>query len=271
MYINLHSHSKYSDGNLEVGSLIKLARDRRISYFSITDHDTINAYRDIKPEDVNGINFICGVEISTKNHDYLHIIGYGIDVNSSILEVKLAEFRKRRVSRIKDIIAKLNSIGIDIDYSELGVSEFSTVGRPHVADLLVKKGYGTSRFDVFNKFLIEGKPAYVEPRGPDIREAIDLIKNSGGVAVLAHPSTVEKDFDLEKLIKLGFDGIEVFYPTHSESKIRRYIELAKKYNLLITAGTDYHGPNTDRELMDIYRYDKNIMIGIERLFDGKRN
>lgn len=271
MYINLHSHSNYSDGSLDVKSLIDVARNKKVSYFSITDHDTVNGYKDIKSEYLNGINFISGVEISTKNHDYLHVIGYNIEIKNENLEGKLSEFRKRRVSRVKEIISKLNSIGIDIDYSELDISEFSTVGRPHIADVLVKKGYGSSRADVFYKFLIEGKPAYVEPRGPDVVEAIELIKNNGGVVVLAHPSTVEKDFDLEKLIRLGFDGIEVFYPTHTNTRIKRYTEIAKKYNLIITAGTDYHGPNTERELMDLYRYDRNLMNGVERLFNGAKS
>lgn len=270
MYINLHSHSKYSDGSLDIKSLINVARDKGISYFSITDHDTINGYRDVKSEYLDGINFVSGVEISTKNHDYLHVIGYNIDINKVDFEKKLADFRARRISRVKEIISKLNSMGIEIDYSELEISDLSTVGRPHIADVLVKKGYGTNRADVFCKFLIEGKPAYVEPKGPDVFEAVELIKNNGGFVVLAHPSTIERDFDLEKLIKIGFDGIEAFYPTHTNSKIKRYIEIGKKYNLIITAGTDYHGPNTERELMDLYEYDKNIMKGVERLFNGKR-
>ncbi|MCX7641038.1 MAG: hypothetical protein N2Z20_00165, partial [Elusimicrobiales bacterium] len=154
----------------------------------------------------------------------------------------------------------------DIDYSDLDVSAFSTIGRPHIADALVKKGYGKNRTEVFLKYLTEDKPAYVPPQGPDVKEAVELIKNHGGFAVLAHPSTIEKDFDVYRLIEIGFDGIEAFYPTHTNSKTKKYIEIAKKYNLIVTAGTDYHGPNTDREIMDIYKYDSKEMKNIEKLF-----
>ena len=271
MYINLHAHSVYSDGTLDIKSLFELVRKSNISYFSLTDHDTLNGYSEIKKEYLDGVNFISGVEISTKNHDYLHILGYGMKKELDFFNERLADFRERRISRVKEIIGKLQRIGIDIDYSDLHISDLSTVGRPHIADALVKKGYGRTRFDVFFKYLVEGREAYVEPRGPDVAEAVDLIKRCGGVAVLAHPLTIERDFDIERIIsEVGFDGIEAFYPTHTPRSINRYIEIAKKYNLIITAGTDYHGPHTDRDLIDLYKYDKNLMKGVERLFNGER-
>lgn len=272
MYINLHAHSKYSDGTLDIKDLFEIVKKKNISYFSLTDHDTLNGYNDIKNEYLQGINFISGVEISTKDHDYLHILGYGIKKNLKNFKEQLLDFRQKRISRIKDIILKLQKLGIDIKYSDLNISDLSTVGRPHLADALIKKGYGKTRSEVFFKYLVEGRPAYVEPRGPDIGEAVELIKRTGGFAILAHPSTIEKDFDLEKLIiDFEFDGIEAFYPTHTIPKVNRYIELAKKYNLIITAGTDYHGPNTDRELLDVYKYDSNIMYGIERMLNECRD
>ncbi len=265
MYINLHTHSVYSDGTLEAKSLIDLAKKKRVFYFSITDHDTLNAYHHKEISNTNGLHLVRGVEISTKNHDYLHILGYGIKINDDI-EKKLEEFRNRRIGRVKDIISKLRDMGIDISFEDLKVSSLVSVGRPHIADVLVGKGYGASRGEVFWKYLVEGKEAYVEPRGPDINEAIEVIKNAGGFAVLAHPQTVEDSFDIEDLIKKGFDGIEVFYPAHTSSKVRKYIEIANKYNLIITAGTDYHGPATDRHEMDVYFYDPRMMKNIERLF-----
>lgn len=268
MYINLHAHSRYSDGTCEIKDLIRFAKSRGVSYFSITDHDTFNGYTEIEKKDLEGINFISGVEISTKNHDYLHILGYGIDPGDSEFERKLSEFRERRILRVKEIIYRLQKQGIEITFEELNIRSFSTVGRPHIADVLVKKGYGKTRSEVFLKYLVEGKPAYVEPKGPEINEVIDLIKSSKGFAVLAHPGTVDGYFNIEEIVKKGFDGIEVFYPSHSSSKIKKYLEIALRYSLIVTAGTDYHGPGTDREEMDIYLYSSNNMKNIERLFNG---
>ncbi|MGC8867122.1 MAG: PHP domain-containing protein [Elusimicrobiales bacterium] len=266
MYINLHSHSVYSDGRLDVRSLVEFAKKKRVLYFSITDHDTINAYSDAGIKYAQGLHLIRGVEISTKNHDYLHILGYGIKKTDE-LEKKLEDFRNRRISRINDIISKLRCLGIDISFDDLKISSMTTVGRPHIADALVEKGYGCSRNEAFLKYLVEGKPAYVEPRGPDVDEAIEVIKNAGGLAVLAHPRMVEKFFDIEMLIKKGFDGIEAFYPAHTSWGIKRYIEIAHKYNLIVTAGTDYHGPQTDRQDMDIYSCDLEEIKMMERLFN----
>lgn len=267
MYINLHTHSVFSDGILGIKELISEAKKRNVIYLSITDHDTVNGYRDLNSE-LNGIHIINGVEISTRNHDYLHILGYGIDVFSSSLEVKLKLWRERRLERVSQIIDKLKKIGIDISLDDLDVSLLTTIGRPHIADVLVKRGYGSTRNDVFYKYLVEGKPAYVSPMGPDLKEAIETIKDAGGFTILAHPGSIEGAFDIEELVR-NFDGIEVFYPAHTSSMIKRYLSIAKKYNLIVTAGTDYHGPGTTRDLMDYYIFDKEELLNIERVINGR--
>lgn len=272
MYINLHVHSRYSDGTLDISELFDIIKRKNIRYFSLTDHDTLNGYAEIKKEHLEGIYFINGVEISTRNHDYLHILGYGIKKEIDYFKRKLADFREKRIARVKEMIEKLQRLGIDITYSDLKISDLATVGRPHIADALINKGYGRSRGEAFFTYLVEGREAYVPPKGPDVAEAVELIKRSGGFAILAHPSTIERYFDIERIIaEFDFDGIEAFYPTHNETKITRYIEIAKKYNLIVTAGTDYHGPNTDRQLLDLYEYDRDIMVGVERMLDGSRS
>ncbi len=268
-YINLHTHTSFSDGTLKPEELFRVAKRKSIRYLSITDHDTVNAYNNLSiPSD---IKFITGIEISTRNHDYLHILGYNIDVKNKSFLADLEEYRQRRISRVKEIITKLNQIGVKISFEELNWNSNVTVGRPHIADLMIKKGYGKTRTEVFHKYLVEGCYAYVKPKGPDIKEAIKTIKNAGGIVVLAHPSTIEGSFDIEDVIKMGFEGIEVFYPTHTNGKIKKYLNIAEKYNLIVTAGTDYHGPKTDKDVMDMYEYEKEKMLKIDEIFNYERN
>lgn len=264
MYINLHSHTNFSDGTLSPGELINLAISKGVSYLSITDHDTVNEYFNLDGN-FNGIKIIKGIEISTRDHDYLHILGYNIDIKNRKFLSDLGEYRERRIFRVKEILKRLNKIGVDISFEELDASSLTTIGRPHIADVLVRKGYGKTRNEVFNKYLVEGCYAYVKPQGPDIYEAIKTIKEAGGVSVLAHPSTIEGSFNIEDVIKKGFDGIEAFYPTHKNSRIRKYIELAKKYNLIVTAGTDYHGPGSEKEIMDMFEFNKSNLLNIGRI------
>jgi len=263
VYINLHTHSNYSDGTLSPKDVIKLAKSKNVKYLSLTDHDNVGGYDQIDKETLSDINFITGIEISTKEHDYLHILGYKININNDDFKKKLCEWRERRIIRVKEIIKKLNEIGIKISFEDLEINDISTVGRPHIADALVRKGYGSTRTEVFHKYLIEGRYAYVEPMGPTIKQSITAIKEAGGIAVLAHPSTIEGSFNVENVIKdYEFDGIEAYYPSHTNSKIRKYLDIAKRYNLIITAGTDFHGPQTDRDIMDMFVYDENIFSRI---------
>jgi predicted metal-dependent phosphoesterase TrpH len=258
-YINLHTHSKFSDGTLSPNDLIKFAKSRNVRYFSLTDHDTVNSYEFIDKKLIEDIVFITGVEISTRENDYLHILGYKITLNNKQLLKSLDEWRKKRILRVGEMIKKLNEIGINISFDELNMDELITVGRPHIADVLVKKGYGKTRSEVFYKYLVEGCYAYVEPLGPTIREAIDVIKNANGLGVLAHPAQIEGCFDIDELIrKYEFDGIEVFYPSHTATKVKKYLDIANKYNLIVTAGTDFHGPNTDRKVIDVFEYDISL-------------
>jgi len=265
-YINLHVHSNFSDGVFSPEEIINISKSKSIKYLSLTDHDTVNGYNSISINNIKDIKFIKGIEISTKNHDNLHILGYNIDIKNKSFLLNIKDYRERRIRRVKEIIKRLNDINISISFDELDFGLLTTIGRPHISDLLVKKGYGKTRTEVFHKYLVEGCYAYVKPQGPDIDEAIKTIKNAGGVCVLAHPSTIEGSFNLEDIIKKGFDGIEVFYPTHTNSKIRKYLEIARKYDLIVTAGTDYHGPGTDREKIDLYEYDFEKYFNIERLF-----
>jgi len=267
--VNLHTHSTYSDGTLSPIELLKEILNKKISYFSLTDHDIISGWYEIKGKISSyKIKYSYGVELTTRNHDYLHILGYNIPIENNAFLLKLEEFRNRRIERIKKIFYKLNAIGIKVDISELNINNFSTFGRPHIARLLKKKKYVKSVKEAFEKYIAEGKPAYEPPMGPDVREAIETIKNSGGVAILAHPGMLCENIDFRKLKDYGLDGIEAFYYSHSNSKIKEYIEISKKYSFLISAGTDFHGPGTDRDKMYGFEYKTEYFNWLDK-FMGK--
>lgn len=218
-----------------------------IGYFSLTDHDICAGWEELEPrlKDL-GIRYLRGVEVSTSLHDNLHILGYGLDLKDKGFLEKLEDFRSRRIGRIKQIIERLQGLGVEISFGELNTGCDHCYGRPHIADLLKSRGFVKTRQKAFEKYIAYGKPAYVPPCGPGIEEAIRTIKDAGGIAVLAHPGIIFKILDLGEWKEMGLDGIEAFYPAHTNTRIRECLALAKTHGLLVTAGTDYHGPGTGR-------------------------
>ena len=265
-YINLHTHSSFSDGTLSPSSLLQKALLNKIKYFSLTDHDTVSGSKllsaEIKKID---LKFITGIEISTIDHDNLHILGYGIDLSNENFLNKLADYRKRRIKRIEKIFKKLNELGVDIDISELDITGDNTFGRPHVSDLMKKKGYAKSRKDAFQRYLANGQKAYVPPLGPSAKEAIEAIKEAKGYAFLAHPYAVDGFYEFKQYKDWGLDGIEAFYPLHTKARIEKYIKIAQEFSLFISAGTDFHGPGTDRDNISGYKYEERYFKWIEKI------
>ncbi|PIS46740.1 MAG: hypothetical protein COT17_07020 [Elusimicrobia bacterium CG08_land_8_20_14_0_20_51_18] len=268
--VNLHTHSSYSDGTLSPAELLKQALKSRISYFSLTDHDTINGWNEIKEEiGRHKIRYDYGIELSTRNSDYLHILGYSIDPENAAFLSKLADYRERRVERIKRIFLKLNALGVKSGIEEMLLNDKTTFGRPHVAMLLKKKGYVRSIKEAFQKYISRGGPAYEPPMGPDVKEAIEDIKSCGGIAVLAHPGVVDKTVDFSELKDYGLDGLEVFYPAHTASRTAEYLRTAEKYSFLVTAGSDFHGPGTERDKMFGFEYKPEYFSWMNDRFKGE--
>lgn len=189
----------------------------------------------------------CGVEINTRRGDQVHILGYGMAWRDPAFEARLAEFRSRRKSRIERIVENLRSHGVDISFSEVQGTSRETLGRPHVADALRRKGIVGTRQEAFQRFLMKGKPGYVEPMGPTPEEAIGLIRQFGGFSVLAHPETATDDPDWDGWARAGLEGVEAHYGNHGPSSINRFLDLARERGFLATGGSDYHGPGTGRD------------------------
>jgi len=247
--IDLHSHTNCSDGSATPAELVWLAASAGAAAVAITDHDTLAGLAEGRAAAQEaGIEFINGVEISAEFHPgTMHILGYLIDESSTELNAALEELRRARLERNPQIAARLQELGMDVPYEEVaGLAGNEVVGRPHFASLLVRKGYVDTIKEAFDRFLAKGTPAYVEKRRLSPADSIAVIRAAGGVAVLAHPYQMQlSDEDTETQVRqlkaLGLDGIEAIYSRLSQSERDRYARLARRLDLLVTGGSDFHG------------------------------
>lgn len=249
-FADLHIHTSASDGSYSPTEIVDLAKKQGLRAIAITDHDTIEGNKEaITAGRDRGVEVIPGVEISVEwNRIPIHILGYYIDWENNKLALQLKRLVVFREERNPQIVKKLNLLGVRLSYDEVKrVAGEGTVGRPHFAQVLVEKGYVKNEDQAFNKYLKRGASAYVEKKRLDPQEGIHLIKDAGGIAVLAHPFTTDGivDREMEQFIcrfrQLGIEGIEALYPLHTHQQTLQLQEIAKKYKLLITGGTDFHG------------------------------
>lgn len=246
--LDLHTHSHYSDGTSSPAEVVRKAKDAGVDVLVLTDHDSVSGCGEARAEGVaQGLRVSCGVEINTCEQDNLHILGYRIDSESPVLRGRLEEFRGRRRLRLRRIVERLREAGLDVAYEDIARISRQSVGRPHVADAMVRKGLARTRKDAFDRWLMRGKPGYVEPMGPTPEEAIAAIRESGGWSSLAHPGEMQDDSLLRRLAGAGLAGVEAYYPTHTQTTVLRLLGWAAGLGLQPTAGSDYHGPKTGRE------------------------
>ncbi len=253
--IDMHTHTNYSDGELSPEELIILAIDSNIKTLGITDHDTIEGIKRVNRDSEyiikSGIEIIDGIELTCKtDHGRMHMLGYGIDLNNHDLNQIMSELRDNSINSVLSIMEQIKrDYGIRFKYEDIKalVNANHNLGRPDLAKLCIKNGYANSVQDAFDKYLID---AYNKTRhstkGLAYQECLELIINSGGIPVLAHPKSLElseKEFLilLRDMIKLGLQGIEVYHSSHSKEEMEYYLNIAKQYDLLISGGTDYHG------------------------------
>jgi len=252
--VDLHVHSTASDGKLIPEAIIGKAAELGLRVISLTDHDSIAgivpALKAVKA--FPGLTFIPGVEISTDLADgEAHILGYFIDYTDPALEKSLEKFRDSRFGRGRGMVEKLAALGINIDWSRVQeIAGDGAIGRPHIARAMLEKGYITTFEEAFDKYIGHGGPAYVEREKMTPEEAVALIVRSKGLPVLAHPFTVKKPETILKSLKAaGLIGIEAYYKDNTPQQTAATLRLAKKYGLIPTGGTDYHGIGDSREIM----------------------
>ncbi len=247
--VDLHVHTTHSDGSSTPAEVVRLARQAGVTALAITDHDIATGLAEATATGLQyGIEVIPGIEISSMyGNSELHMLGYFLDHRQTELNERLAVLRQSRHRRNPQIIERLQAMGIEITYEEVrALAGTDSVGRPHIARVLMEKGVVATAKEAFDQFLAEGRPAYVPRLLPSPAEAIQWIKAAKGLAVLAHPTwikTVEGTLsDLVRQLKAdGLDGVEVHYSTHTARQTREYLGLAKQLGLLVTGGSDFHG------------------------------
>ncbi len=249
MSIDLHTHSNFSDGTMTPTELVVLARSKKISTLALTDHDTMAGTEEaILAGAEMGVEIIPGIEISVfYGQVEYHLLGYWADPHNSVLAAALARLQGARAERNAKILEKLSALGVPVTAEELQlVSEQGQTGRPHIARILVRRGVVKTMVQAFDQFLKKGAAAYVSRFAYSAAEAVALIRQAGGLAVLAHPAQNDPELIrlptvLADLVPAGLDGIELYYPTHSHKVKKKLRALAGDYDLLLTGGSDYHG------------------------------
>lgn len=241
---DLHLHTIFSDGTYTPLELVSKSKKAGLAAISLVDHDTIDGIVPaVKAAKTEGVEILPGIELSSEyNGLEVHILGYLVDYESPDLIKELQELKKKRIERIYEMVGKLKDIGVELEpQSVFNISGNGTVGRLHVARALVKEGRVKTIFEAFQKYIGDKSPAYVLGFKFSPKKAIELIKSSAGIPVLAHPYSLNNDELIYEFIKDGLMGLEVYYPEHSQSMVNFYLELAKKHNLLVTGGSDCHG------------------------------
>jgi predicted metal-dependent phosphoesterase TrpH len=251
-HIDLHTHSTASDGSFRPAEVVRLAKDAGLKALALTDHDTTDGLAEaVAAGQKLGVEVIPGVEISAKfTDDTMHILGYFIDYHSGRLEERLAVLQQARKERNPKIVAKLNALGIPITLEQVErLSGGGQVGRPHIARALLESGYVSTIQQAFDIYLRNGAKAYVPKFRFPPHEALDMIREAGGIPVVAHPFTLGLGSAgalkeaLADLKSQGLAGIEVFYSEHTPEQEALYLKLAQELGLLVTGGSDFHGDN----------------------------
>ena len=249
---DLHLHTNRSDGSHDPADLVEYAAERGVEVLAITDHDTMAGVAEADAAGrAIGVTVIPGIELSIKvPHGSMHLLGYFTEPAPEPLAGLIAGFGDKRVERAREMVDRLNDMGVVLDWDDvLDGAAGAPLGRPHIAEALMRAGHVSERKEAFDLYLGDGRPAYVGSDGLDVEEGITLVRESGGAPVLAHPYTLRLDdahLDpfVGRLAQAGLAGIEVHRPEYSPDQFAAYGALARKYGLIPSGGSDYHRPTS---------------------------
>ncbi len=242
-YADLHIHSTYSDGSLTPFEIVEVSAELQLKVISITDHDTVSGVEETIEAAQGAIEVIPAVEMSSNIGDLdIHILGYYVDYHDDDLLTYLESFKKHRIERVKKIMRNLSGDGIRLEFEQIKViAKSCSLGRPHIAEVLVENGYVKSIDEAFAKYLGYHTPYYEPKKNIHPREVIQKIKKCKGVPVIGHPGTIKDEQIIYQLIMDGAVGIEVWHPDHTLRWRQKFHEIALKNGLLMTGGSDCHG------------------------------
>jgi len=271
-YIDMHTHSTASDGSYTPHELVQYASEKGLAAIALTDHDTVSGIPELlkSASQVDGLTAVPGVELSINfSNKEIHILGLFIDhTNQPLLEL-LKEIRDNRNKRNEQIVIKLQLLGYDITFDEVAaLASGESIGRPHFADLLIRKGYFTERQEVFDAVLKRGRGAYCHRVLPTLERALNTIHQAGGLAIWAHPVYRKKNErsyvrkTLKYMSRFGIDGVETYYPLYSEWQHQMLREVAGDMEILDCGGSDFHGLNQPGIDLGVGRGDLKIPYSV---------
>lgn len=243
-YADLHIHTTASDGVLTPEEVLKWAYNKGLKAISITDHDTISGMT--KALSINrfiDLEIVPGIELNSEYLDEeIHVLGYYINYDNKSLLAKLKEIQQFRHDRAIKMIKNLKDLNMDISIDEVKkISKGESIGRPHIAQALINKGYSKDIKSAFRDYIGAGCPAYADRYKLSTKQAIIMINDAGGIPVLAHPGLLKNKSKLNDILNQGFSGIEVYHSKHDNETVKSLKEIAKKRELIITGGSDCHG------------------------------
>jgi len=264
MFADLHLHSHFSDGTFAPAEIVARGKKQELGALSLTDHDTVEGCEAMAVECAKaGIEFVVGTELTSEHrNNELHILAYFVDPKNERLVREISKFQAVRQERIREMVAAINKLNVPLKADDVfALANCRSPGRPHVARALINAGLCGTLDEAFERFLKKGRPAWVPKAKMSALEAIQLIHQAGGLAVMAHPGLNRTDESIPELADAGLDGIECFHTKHPPVTSSRYVEFAAKLNLLVTGGSDCHGMNKGKPLIGTVRlarehYDK---------------
>jgi predicted metal-dependent phosphoesterase TrpH len=258
---DLHMHTTASDGTLPPAKQVAWAKEQGLAAIAITDHDTVRGWDEALTAGAElGIEIVPGCELSTEvEKAEVHILGYYFDREEPRMKELLERMRGGRRARAAETVAKLHALGhTQVSLEAILAAGGESVGRPHIAQALVDAGIVRTKQDAFERFLTFGKPAYVPRPKLTPAEAIEIIHGAGGVAVLAHPGLVKNDNIVRAILGQGIDGIEAYHSDHGDGQRQFYARWGLDLGLIVTGGTDSHGPNGMRTVVP-----GSVNVGLE--------
>jgi predicted metal-dependent phosphoesterase TrpH len=271
--IDLHMHSTASDGSDAPEAVAALADRNGLRVISLTDHDSLDGLPAATARaEAAGIRLIPGVELSVHEQGTdVHLLAYGFDPADQELVASIARYREARRERARKILARLKGLGIRISLETVEeIARGGALGRPHVAEALLQGGFVESFNEAFQRYLGAHAPAYVPKAPVQLEDAAKVVREAGGVIVLAHPGTLNRDHLIPGWARRGLDGIEVWHSKHDAGDIARYQSYAKMHGLLMTGGSDYHGERTPSVTIGSVAVPETVLGPLDEAFRARR-